>query len=211
MGAGFLSWIRGTEKEIISILEQQSATLVKAAGELAELMFKFDNVQERKARIKDIEHEGDQLTHTLYTILDRTFVTPLDREDLSSLTGEVDEIIDYIDGTAARVVMFKVGQPTPYMVELAKILVSATQEVHLLMSRLKHFKSSQDLIEHCRNISRYEHEADEVYRAAIAELFESKDAIEIIKMKDIYETQEEALDLCADVADTFEDIALKYG
>jgi uncharacterized protein Yka (UPF0111/DUF47 family) len=97
------------------------------------------------------------------------------------------------------------------MMEMAKVLLSATQEVHLLMTRLRHFKSSQDLLEHCRNINRYEHDADTIYRTAIAELFESKDAIEIIKLKEIYETQEGALDRCADVADTFEDIALKYG
>lgn len=211
MGAGFLSWVRTNEKEIIAMLESQSANLLKAAGELMELISKFDNVQERKARIKDLEHEGDRITHDLFTAIDKTFVTPLDREDLSSLTGTVDEVLDYIDGTADRFVLFKIRQPTPYMVEMAKVLLSATQEVHLLMTRLSHFKNSQDLLEHCRNINRYEHDADTIYRTAIAELFESKDAIEIIKMKEIYETQEGALDMCADVADTFEDIALKYG
>lgn len=211
MGAGFLSWIRTNEKELIAMLESQSANLLKASGELVELISKFDNVQERKARIKDLEHEGDRITHDLYTAIDKTFVTPFDREDMSSLTGKVDEVLDYIDGTADRFVLFKIRQPTPYMMEMSKILLSAAQEVHLLMSRLGHFKNSQDLLEHCRNINRYEHDADAIYRTAIAELFESKDAIEIIKLKEIYETQEGALDRCADVADTFEDIALKYG
>jgi predicted phosphate transport protein (TIGR00153 family) len=211
MGGGFLSWVRTNEKEIIAMLEAQSANLLKASGELVELVSKFDNVQERKVRIKDLEHEGDRITHDLYTAIDKTFVTPLDREDLSSLTGTVDEVLDYIDGTADRFVLFKIREPTPYMMEMAKVLLSATQEVHLLMTRLRHFKSSQDLLEHCRNINRYEHDADTIYRTAIAELFESKDAIEIIKLKEIYETQEGALDRCADVADTFEDIALKYG
>jgi predicted phosphate transport protein (TIGR00153 family) len=147
----------------------------------------------------------------LYTIIDKTFVTPLDREDISKLTGAVDEILDYTDGTAERFLLFKIREPTPFMVELAKTLMSASQEVHLLMTRLRRFKNAGDLIEHCRRISKYEHEADTIYRKAIAELFETNDPILIIKLKEIYEVLEGALDRCADVSDVFEDIALKYG
>ncbi len=211
MKAGFLSWVRANDKEIIDKLEMQSANLLKATGALVELISNFDNVNERKAKIRDLEHEGDRITHDLYLMLDKTFVTPLDREDISKLTGAVDEILDYTDGTAERFVLFKIKEPTSYMLELAKILLSASQEVHLLMTRLRGFKNSADLIEHCRNISKYEHEADTIYRTAIAELFETNNPIEIIKLKEIYETLEGALDRCADVADVFEDIALKYG
>jgi uncharacterized protein len=211
MKAGFLSWVRANDKEIIDKLEMQSANLLKATGALVELISNFDNVNERKAKIKDLEHEGDRITHDLYMALDKTFVTPLDREDISNLTGAVDEILDYTDGTAERFVLFKIKEPTSYMLELAKILLSASQEVHLLMTRLRGFKNSADLIEHCRNISKYEHEADTIYRTAIAELFETNNPVEIIKLKEIYETLEGALDRCADVADVFEDIALKYG
>lgn len=211
MKTGFLSWIRANEKEIVDKLELQSANLLKATSALVEMVSNFDNINERKTRIRELEHEGDKITHELYLILDKTFVTPLDREDISKLTGAVDEILDYTDGTAERFVLFKIKQPTSYMLELAKILLSASQEVHLLMMRLRRFKNSADLIEHCRNISKYEHEADTIYRTAIAELFETNNPIEIIKLKEIYETLEGALDRCADVADVFEDIALKYG
>jgi uncharacterized protein len=211
MKAGFLSWVRANDKEIINKLEMQSANLLKATGALVELISSFDNVNERKAKIKDLEHEGDRITHDLYTVLDKTFVTPFDREDISNLTGAVDEILDYTDGTAERFVLFKIKEPTLYMLELSKILLSASQEIHLLMMRLRGFKNSADLIEHCRNISKYEHEADTIYRTAIAELFETNNPVEIIKLKEIYETLEGALDRCADVADVFEDIALKYG
>jgi hypothetical protein len=211
MRAGFLSWVRANDKEIIDKLQMQSANLLKATSALVELISNFDDVTERKTKIRDLEHEGDRITHDLYTELDKTFVTPLDREDISKLTGAVDEILDYTDGTAERFVLFKIKEPTSYMLELAKILLSASQEVHLLMTRLGGFKNSADLIDHCRNISEYEHEADTIYRTAIAELFESSNPIEIIKLKEIYETLEGALDRCADVADVFEDIALKYG
>ena len=211
MKAGFLSWVRANDKEIIDKLQMQSANLLKATNALVELISNFENVLERKTMIRDLEHEGDRITHDLYTLLDKTFVTPLDREDISNLTGDVDEILDYIDGTAERFVLFKIKEPTSYMLELAKILLSSSQEVHLLMTRLRGFKNSADLIDHCRNISKYEHEADTIYRTAIAELFETNNPIEIIKLKEIYETLEGALDRCADVADVFEDIALKYG
>lgn len=211
MGAGFLSWIRSNEKEIIGALEEQGSNLLKAADALVELVSSYDRVGERKTNIKDIEHKGDDIAHNLYLLLDKTFVTPLDREDISSLTGKVDEVLDYIDGAADRFVLFKISKPTPYMIELAKILLSATQEMHILLTKLRGFKNSTELIEHCRNINKYEHEADSIYRLAIAELFEHKDAIEIIKFKEIYQILEDAVNRCQDVADTFEDIALKYG
>ncbi|MEP0824800.1 MAG: DUF47 domain-containing protein [Nitrososphaera sp.] len=211
MKAGFLSWVRANDKEIIDKLELQSSNLLKGTSALVELISNFENINERKAKIKDLEHEGDRITHDLYTVLGKTFVTPLDREDISKLTGAVDEILDYTDGTAERFVLFKIKEPTSYMLELAKLLLSASQEVHLLMGRLRGFKDAADLEEHCRNISKYEHQADTIYRTAIAELFETNNPIEIIKLKEIYETLEGALDRCADVADVFEDIALKYG
>lgn len=211
MKLGFLSWLRATDNEIIEKLQMQSANLLKGTGALLDLVSHFDNINERKAKIKDLEHEGDRITHDIYTVLDKTFVTPLDREDISKLTGSVDEILDYVDGTAERFVLFKIKQPTSYMLELSKILMSASQEVHFMMSHLRGFKNSIDLVDHCRNISKYEHEADTIYRTAIAELFETNNPIEIIKMKEIYETLEGALDRCADVSDVFEDIALKYG
>jgi predicted phosphate transport protein (TIGR00153 family) len=211
MKMGFLSWVRSNDKEIIDKLESQSANLVKATSALVDLISSYDNIQERKMVIKELEHKGDSITHDLYIIIDKTFVTPIDREDISKLTGAVDEILDYTDGTADRFLLFKISEPTPYMVELAKILMSASQEVHLLMTSLRGFKNARDLIEHCRKISKYEHEADTIYRQAIAELFETTDPIKIIKLKEIYEVLEGALDRCADVSDVFEDIALKYG
>ena len=94
MKAGFLSWVRANDKEIIDKLQMQSTNLLKATNALVELISNFENVYERKTKIRDLEHEGDRITHDLYTLLDKTFVTPLDREDISNLTGDVDEILD---------------------------------------------------------------------------------------------------------------------
>jgi predicted phosphate transport protein (TIGR00153 family) len=211
MSKGWLSWVRANDKTITDMLESQGANLVKATSSLFELVINFNMVAERNSRIKDLEHEGDQIAHNLFTILAQTFVTPLDREDISRLASAIDEVLNYTDGTADRFVLFKIREPTPYMLELAKILLSASQEIYLLMTQLKKLKNANELVERCRAIKRYEHEGDKIYRTAIAELFETDNAIKIIKLKEIYETLEGSLDRCQEVADIVEDIALKYG
>jgi predicted phosphate transport protein (TIGR00153 family) len=211
MTKGWLSWVRANDKTITDMLESQGANLVKATSSLFELVINFNMVAERNSKIKDLEHEGDQIAHKLFTLLAQTFVTPLDREDISRLASAIDEVLNYTDGTADRFVLFKIKEPTPYMLELAKILLSASQEIYLLMTQLRKLKNANELVERCRAIKRYEHEGDKIYRTAIAELFETDNAIKIIKLKEIYETLEGALDRCQEVADIVEDIALKYG
>ena len=211
MSKGWLSWVRANDKTITDMLESQGANLVKATSSLFELVTDFKMVAERNSKIKDLEHEGDQIAHKLFTILAQTFVTPLDREDISRLASAIDEVLNYTDGTADRFVLFKIREPTPYMLELSKILLSASQEIYLLMTQIRKLKNANELVEHCRDIKRYEHEGDKIYRTAIAELFETDNAIEIIKLKEIYETLEGSLDRCQEVADIVEDIALKYG
>jgi predicted phosphate transport protein (TIGR00153 family) len=211
MSKGWLSWVRANDKTITDMLESQGANLVKATSSLFELVINFNMVAERNSKIKDLEHEGDQIAHKLFTLLAQTFVTPLDREDISRLASAIDEVLNYTDGTADRFVLFKIREPTPYMLELAKILLSASQEIYLLMTQIRKLKNANELVERCRAIKRYEHEGDKIYRTAIAELFETDNAIKIIKLKEIYETLEGSLDRCQEVADIVEDIALKYG
>jgi predicted phosphate transport protein (TIGR00153 family) len=184
MRTGWLSWVRSNDKTIIDMLENQGANLVKATSSLVELLTDYKMVAERKSRIKDLEHEGDKITHDLFTVLSQTFVTPLDREDISRLTTSIDEVLNYTDGTADRFVLFKIKEPTAYLLELAKVLLSASQQIYLLMQQLRKFKNANELVIHCRNIRKYEHEGDTLYRNAIAELFErNNNAIEVIKLK----------------------------
>ena len=211
MGLGFMSWLRSNENEIIGSLELQAEVLIKSVNTLVELMNDYTKLDELGTKIEDLEHEGDKITHGIYVLIDKTFVTPLDKEDIANLTGEIDQIIDYTDRFIGTVNLFEIKQPTTYMTELAKMLLSSSQEIYFLVKKLRGFKNSNELIEHCQNISQYEHEADIIFRTAIAELFKTNDAIYIIKMKEVYEILEGAHDRCADVADVFEDIALKYG
>ncbi len=210
MAKGWLSWIRSNDKAIIDVLGEQAENLLKATSMLVELMTKYESVPEYLSKITDMEHEGDEIAHKLFNIIDQTFVTPIDREDISKLTSSMDEILDSTQGAADRLVLFKIKKPTLYMIEIAKVLLSASQEVYQAILQIRNFKRTTDLVEHCHNISKYEHQGDTVYRNAIAELFETNNPIEIIKLKEIYETLEGALDRCADVADVIEDITLKY-
>ena len=210
MAKGWLSWIRSNDKAIIDVLGEQAENLLKATSMLVELMTKYESVPDYLSKITDMEHEGDEIAHKLFNIIDQTFVTPIDREDISKLTSSLDEILDSTQGAADRLVLFKIKKPTLYMIEIAKVLLSASQEVYQAILQIRNFKRTTDLVEHCHNISKYEHQGDTVYRNAIAELFETNNPIEIIKLKEIYETLEGALDRCADVADVIEDITLKY-
>jgi hypothetical protein len=210
--AHWFSWLKSNDKAIIDIIEKQTSNLVSATGSLVELIAIYNNVNERQSAIKDLEHNGDKIAHSIFDILDKTFVTPFDREDISKLTSAIDEILDYADGTADRFVLYKILKPAPKMLEMAKILHLAAQEIDTIVTMLRKFKNAQRLIEHSARISCIEHEGDKLYRTAIADLFENEhDAINIIKQKEIYETLEGAIDRTADVSDIVEDIALKYG
>lgn len=210
--AHWFSWLKSNDKAIINMLETQSSNLIRATGALVELIAAYDNVNERNSVIKDFEHSGDKIAHNIFDILDKTFVTPFDREDISKLTGAIDEVLDYADGTADRFVLYKIQKPAPKMLDMANVLHLASQEIHHVVTMLKKFKIAQNLIEHSARISSFEHDGDKLYRTAIADLFENEhDAINIIKQKEIYETLEGAIDRTADVSDIIEDIALKYG
>jgi predicted phosphate transport protein (TIGR00153 family) len=210
----WLSWLKGNDKEIIKILDKQSSNLVNATTTLVKIISenKEENINEDMiSQIKDLEHEGDNLTHNLFTILFQTFVTPLDREDIAGLASAIDEVLDYTDGIADRFLLFNIKKPTEYMISLSKILLNSTQEIHFVVNTLDKTMNASKLITHCSNIKKYEQQADAIYRKAIAELFEkNNNAIEIIKLKEIYENFESALDKCQDVSDIIEDIALKY-
>lgn len=208
----WLSWVRANDKEIFDNLEIQGSNLVKSTSILVEIITNYGELlQEKKQKITELEHNGDEISHKLYTILSQTFVTPIDREDISKLTSAIDEVLDYVDGISERFILFKIKKPTPYMKELAKIILSSSQEIYTLVKLLNKQKDRNKLLDYCSTIKKYEHDGDKIYRNAIAELFETNEPIEIIKLKEVYDNLEEALDKCQDVADIVEDISLKYG
>jgi uncharacterized protein Yka (UPF0111/DUF47 family) len=209
MAGGWLSWVRANDIEIMTVLQSQANNLVNASKVLFEIIGNYNTLNEKNAILKNLEHEGDQLTHRLFTIIDKTFITPLDKEDISELTSAIDQILDGTYGASDRLVLLKIQRPSQYMQEFTNLLLTACQEIYKGVVEL-HKGKRESLLEHSKAISNCEHEGDKIYRLAIANLFDTNDAIEIIKLKEVYETLESALDRCRDVADVIEDIALKY-
>ncbi|VFJ13452.1 DUF47 domain-containing protein [Candidatus Nitrosocosmicus franklandus] len=211
----WLSWIKGNDKTILQLLEKQSSNLVVASNYLVELVIESQEkniCEEKVSLIKKLEHEGDNITHSLFVTLFQTFVTTLDREDIAALVSAIDEVLDYAEGIADRILLFNMRNPTIHMINLSEILHLATEEIHLITRILDQKKNVSVLLPHSKNLKKYEQQADSVYRKAIAELFERNDnAIEVIKFKEIYENFESSLDKCQDVADIVENIVLKYG
>ncbi|MEX2192216.1 MAG: DUF47 family protein [Nitrosarchaeum sp.] len=203
------SWIKSNDKEILLILDNLAKKAVETAEALVVLFSDLSNV-EQHAKIKRLENEADILTRDIFSELNKTFITPLDREDMQRIASKIDDVIDFMDGISARTRSYKITITPPYTLEMATELVNATKEVQYIVSKLNNIKNAQDMISHCRTTSTIEHTVDDLYRQSIEKLFESNDAIHIIKLKDIYETMETASDRCVDVADVIEDIVLKY-
>ena len=208
MGQWF-SWVKSNEKELLVILDGLAKKAVEASEAVYELLQDPSNAEKIK-EVSRIETEADVLTRDIFSELNRTFITPLDREDMQRVASKIDDIIDFMDGIGARFLSYKITESPPHTLEMAEELVKATKEVEYMVSKLSNVKNPKSMIEHCRNTSVIEHKIDDLYRTAITELFESNDAIHIIKLKDIYETMETASDRCVDVADVIEDIVLKY-
>lgn len=208
--AQWLSWVKSNEKEILTILDNLAIKAKETAEQLVKMLENMDKSIQYQEEIKKLEREADELTRSIFAELNKTFITPLDREDIQRIASKTDDVIDYIEGVAGRIKSYRVTSTPPYMLDIAKELLSAIKEVELLISRLKQVKADKSLIDHCRKISDIEHTIDDLYRSAVGELFETNDAVNIIKLKDIYEAIEAASDRCLDVADVIEDIVLKY-
>jgi len=208
MGQWF-SWIKSNEKQLLAILDNLAKKAVETSEELVIVLSDL-KIKDYSKKIHALEKEADLLTRKIFSELNKTFITPLDREDMQRIASKTDDVIDFIDGIAARLHSYKITEAPPFSLEIANELVNATKEVEYMISKLQHIKNPQDMIRHCRNTSDIEHKVDDLYRDAISELFNSEDAIHIIKLKDIYETMETASDRCVDVADVIEDIVLKY-
>jgi predicted phosphate transport protein (TIGR00153 family) len=198
------------DEKFFEMFERASSNLNKAGQAFKDLLNDYTNTENKIKNIKDLEHEGDILTHEIFDKLNRTFITPIDREDIHQLTSEVDDVLDYILATADRLQLYKIKKPTPETLKLAEVLISAIEILGKAVNSLKDPKRSRRTLDYCVEINRLENEGDLLHKAAIAELFsDGKDAVEIIKWNDIYDHLESAIDMCEDVADTVEGIVVK--
>jgi len=198
------------EIDFFEIFDRASLNITKAASLLVDLMENFDNLEDRAKEIYEVEQEGDILTHEIMKKLNKTFITPIDREDLYALASRLDDIIDLIWGAVDRLVVFKVKESTKEAISMSKDLLTTTEAIHKAIRKLKE-KNYSHVQEYCIEINRLENVVDRDFRDALGRLFdEVKDPILIIKWKEIYEHLEDASDRCEDVANVLEAIVLKY-
>lgn len=193
-----------------ALFESSAQNMVKAAQKLKELVDNWENPGDKLAEITEIEHEGDTITHQIMDQLHRTFVTPFDREDIAILAHSMDDVTDFIHAAVDAMVIYKVAQPSERARELSDTIVQATAELEKAMPKLRQQKGLKDLLENCVEINRLENVADQIFRSAMAELFDdTTDVAELIKWREIYEHMESATDRCEDVANILEGVAIK--
>lgn len=198
------------EIDFFEIFDKTSLNITKAASHLVDLMENFDNIEARAKEIHEIEQDSDMLTHDIMKKLNKTFITPIDREDLYGLASRMDDVIDMIWAVADRIAVFKVKEPMPEAVVMSKDILTTAEVMHKAVKKLKE-KNYSHVQEYCIEINRLENRVDRGFRDALGKLFdEVKDPILIIKWKEIYEHLEDASDRCEDVANVLEAIVLKY-
>ena len=198
------------ESGFFDLFEQASQNVVEAGQCLKNLMKTFDEPQKQIQHIKDLEHKGDGLTHDIVFKLNKTFITPLDREDIHELASALDDILDEIDAVAELFLVFKIECPTPTALRLSEILHESVLEVGKGIYLLRQKK--WDMKECGIRVNTLENEADRVLREAISKLFEEEpDPKTVMKWKEIYENFEMGTDSCEDVLNVLERIALKHG
>ena len=204
---GLLQRLLPREERFFVLFVKQAQNIQVGAEALLKMLSQYTGVPEQVQSIKAIEHEGDELTHNLLTMLNQTFVTPLDREDIHELSSTLDDVIDLIDAAASRFVLYRVNKVRQGTIELVNVLVSATAE---LTAAVRALSTPEKAMKHCIEINRYENESDRICRTLIAKLFdEEKDSVQIIKWKEIFEVIETAVDKCEDVANVIEGIVIK--
>lgn len=199
------------EEAFFDLFEQLCDKLVAAAHLLVETVEHFDQLHQNALRMERLEHDGDQVVHEIMARLSRTFITPLDREDIHRLASALDDVLDHIEATTERLVIYKVNQATEPARQFASVIIRQVDEIARMMQRLRKL-DYKDVSPHCIEINRLENEADRVLREALADLFNNGDhtpPLEILKWRDLYEIMEAATDRAEDVADVFESIALK--
>jgi predicted phosphate transport protein (TIGR00153 family) len=195
------------EEKFFDLFEQQAATIVAAARVLHELVHDYARAKSLGQQIRDLEHQGDALTHELVKRLNTTFITPIDREDIYALASRLDDVLDLIDAVADRLVLYRIKEPTPGCREMTDVIMKTTEEMDLAVRCLRTL--SPFYHKHCIEVNRLENQADRQLRDLLAGLFEETDPVEIIKWKELYETLESVTDRCEDVVNVIEGITLK--
>jgi predicted phosphate transport protein (TIGR00153 family) len=189
------------------LFNDQAKNIYEAAQKLVILFRDFNDVEKRVAEIEVAEHKGDQITRSVMTKLNQTFITPFDREDIHALSSALDDVMDLVDAAASRLIVYKVKSVTPGALQLADVILRGAE---ILVKAISELKRPQTILKYCEQLNQIEEESDRIKGECIAKLFEDSTLpIEVIKWKEIYEVLEAATDKCEDVSDVLAAVALK--
>ncbi len=195
------------ESKFFEMFAELSRNITEGARLLQDILQHSREADSRVQQLQEIEHRADDITHSIITKLNQSFITPFDREDIHRLASSLDDVLDFVNAAAVRLNMYRIVDPPPASAELAGLIVQQSEELARGVSLLQ---NNQNVLAHCVEVNRLENEADRVSRKAIAELFEhEKDPIQLIKIKELYEVLENATDKAEDAANVLEGVALK--
>lgn len=198
------------EFNFFDLMEKQVGFAAEAAKAFKEVAAKGAVSDESINKLQDIEHQGDDVTHTILEQLDKTFITPIDREDIHALAKELDDIIDMTCTIASRMKIYRVDRIDKYLVEFADIIEESVSSVNCAIKGMRNMKNVKQIYMACVEVNRLENVGDRLRDSALSDLFDNqKDPIEIIKWKEIYQEAETVLDICEDVTNVVESIVVK--
>jgi hypothetical protein len=195
------------ETKFFDMFTEMALNLIEGARLMKSLLENYQDVPAQVAKLKDIEHRGDDMTHTLLTKLNSTFITPFDREDIHRLASSIDDVLDLLNAAGDRMMVYKITSVPPETAKLAALILQQSEEIERAVGGLE---KQQHVLEHCVEINRLENEADRITREAVGHLFDTeKDPIQLIKIKELFEVLELATDKAEDAANVLEAVILK--
>jgi predicted phosphate transport protein (TIGR00153 family) len=196
--------------KFFDLFSQHAELCVKGARELVALMTHFDNIERRLHAIEVIEQQADKVTYMTVGVLHKTFITPLDREDIHRLITKMDDVLDMMEDAAQTVLLYDIQAVTPEAQRLAELCLACTEKISEALSMLHNMKNSRQIMEICEEVDRLESDADHIMHAAISKLFRDEpDVRNLIKLKALYEFLENVTDLCEDVTKIIEGIVVE--
>lgn len=197
------------EMDILHQLERECDNVLVGSQIMRDGIRSYNDPAGLRARLKEVEHEGDELVHGFYETLNSTFITPFDREDLIGLASGLDSILDMVYASALRLDLYNINESTKPMIELAEAIYNSVRELQSAFHVIGDPTQRDMVLAKTVEVNRLENAADDMMNTAVAALFESKDPVRIMKLKEVYEKLEEATDYCEDVADVLNDIMAK--
>jgi len=199
-----------TEGKFFDLFNQHAALCVKGAQEMVGLMTNFDDLENRTHAIESIEKQADKITYATVDLLHKTFITPIDRDDIHKLITRMDDILDMLEDAAQTISLYDLQAVTPEAKRLAELCLACCEKVQQAVGLLHNMDNSRQIIALCEEIDRLESDADHVMRAAMSKLFRDEpDVRNLIKLKAIYEILETVTDRCEDVANIIEGIIVE--